>query len=239
MHITLQGIEKTYDTPVLKGIDLDLEGYSTIAVIGKSGCGKSTLLRLLTGIEKPDNGSIVINEVPVHSENLKEYQKRIGIVFQQHNLFPHISLIKNISIILEKRYTFSRKASEEKARDLLIRLQLKDVLHKLPGYVSGGQAQRASIARALSTDPEIVFMDEPTAALDPLLTKEVLDAVLELREAGTQFVFVTHEISFVRKFAEYVLFLEDGGIVEQGNVSLLDNPQSAALKKFLKHERSV
>ena len=160
-------------------------------------------------------------------------------MFKQHKLFLHISLIKNISIILEKRYTFSRKASEEKARDLLIRLQLKDVLHKLPGYVSGGQAQRASIARALSTDPEIVFMDEPTAALDPLLTKEVLDAVLELREAGTQFVFVTHEISFVRKFAEYVLFLEDGGIVEQGNVSLLDNPQSAALKKFLKHERSV
>lgn len=201
MKIYLKEISKSYEERVLDHIDLELSGYNTVAIIGKSGCGKSTLLRLMTGIEAVDEGSIAINGQAVVKKDLKAYQHNIGIVFQQHNLFPHLTLLQNISVILEKVRKQPEIIALEKAMHLLSRLHLEDKVNKRPKFVSGGQAQRASIARALATEPEIVFMDEPTAALDPILTKEVLDAVIELKRLGTQLVFVTHEINFVRQFA--------------------------------------
>ena len=133
---------------------------------------------------------------------------------------------------MKKTRGMKGEAARLKARTLLERLHLEDELNKKPDFVSGGQAQRASIARALSTDPDLVFLDEPTASLDPILTKEVLDTVLDLKNAGTKFVFVTHEIDFVRQFAEYVLFLDKGGIAEQGEVGILDNPETEKLRCF-------
>lgn len=238
MNISLKGVSKSYDKNVLDHIDLELSAYNTVAIIGKSGCGKSTLLRLMTGIEEADDGELVINGHLIDRKSLKPYHRQIGMVFQQHNLFPHLTLLQNITVILEKTRGMKREDAATKALALLKQLQLEDEVHKKPDYVSGGQAQRASIARALSTDPELVFMDEPTASLDPILTKEVLDTVLDLKDSGTKFVFVTHELNFVRQFADYVLFMDEGGIAEQGEVKILDNPKTEKLKCFLKNERS-
>ena len=206
---------------------------SDVDIIGKSGCGKSTLLRLMTGIELPDEGLLTINNCVVDKRTIKDFQKKIGIVFQQHNLFPHLSILKNITLILEKTKGYTKAEAKEKASILLEKLHLKDEILKKPPFISGGQAQRASIARALSTDPEMLFLDEPTAALDPILTSEVLDAILELKAQGIKFVFVTHEISFVKKFADYVVFMDEGKIVEEGKVEILDNPKSTLLKSFM------
>lgn len=237
MDLKIQELSKNYEKTVLRSIDLDLSGYKTIAIIGKSGCGKSTLLRILTGIEEADSGQVTVNGMLLEDRKLKSYQESIGMVFQQHNLFPHLTLLENITLILEKVRGVDKEKAEAVATKLLIQLHLDDELGKRPRFVSGGQAQRASIARALSTNPEVVFMDEPTAALDPILTKEVLDAVSELKSTGTEFVFVTHEISFVRDFAEYVIFMEDGIIEEHGQVDILNNPKSESLRLFLENER--
>ncbi|WP_058486200.1 amino acid ABC transporter ATP-binding protein [Defluviitalea phaphyphila] len=236
MKIYLKEVSKSYDKKVIDNIDLNLEGYDAVAIIGKSGCGKSTLLRLMTGIEMPDKGRIIVNDKELNKSNLIEYQDNIGIVFQKHNLFPHLTLLQNITLILEKIKKLPKKEAKEKAINLLDNLHLKDQMNKRPRFVSGGQAQRASIARALATDPEVVFMDEPTAALDPILTKEVLDSVIGLRNLGTKFVFVTHEIYFVRKFADYIIFMDEGKIVEQGTPNILDNPQTKRLQLFLENE---
>lgn len=237
MELNIRNIRKSYEMPVLKGIDLELSDYKSIGIIGKSGCGKSTLLRLLAGIELPDTGEIKIDNIEVREGNIKAFQNDVGMVFQQHNLFPHLSLLKNITLILEKTRGIDKGTAEKTGKRLLNQLHLSNEMHKKPSKVSGGQAQRASIARALSTDPQHIFMDEPTAALDPLLTKEVLDAVIELRQTGKDFMFVTHEISFVKRFADYVLFMNDGVIHEQGTVDILDNPQTEELSLFLEHER--
>ncbi|MBF9016955.1 MULTISPECIES: amino acid ABC transporter ATP-binding protein [unclassified Oceanispirochaeta] len=239
MNINLNGVSKSYDKQVLDNIDLELNDYNTLAVIGKSGCGKSTLLRLMTGIEEADSGDLVVNGYEVRPEKLKEYQSHIGMVFQQHNLFPHLTLLQNITLILEKTRHMQADEARFTALALLTQLHLEDEVNKKPRFVSGGQAQRASIARALSTDPELVFLDEPTASLDPILTKEVLDTVLDLKDRGTKFIFVTHEINFVRQFAEYVLFMDEGSIAEQGEVGILDNPQTEKLQNFLENERSM
>lgn len=239
MDISLNSVSKSYDKQVLDNIDLELNDYNTLAIIGKSGCGKSTLLRLMTGIEEADSGDLVVNGYEVSAEKLKEYQSHIGMVFQQHNLFPHLTLLQNITLILEKTRLMQADEARFTALALLTQLHLEDEVNKKPNFVSGGQAQRASIARALSTDPELVFLDEPTASLDPILTKEVLDTVLDLKDRGTKFIFVTHEINFVRQFAEYVLFMDEGSIAEQGEVGILDNPQTEKLQNFLENERSM
>ncbi|MBI9102613.1 MAG: amino acid ABC transporter ATP-binding protein [Spirochaetales bacterium] len=242
MNIDLKGISKSYEKPVFNNIKFKLDSYNTIAIIGKSGCGKSTLLRLMAGIESTDEGEIHINGHEVDPEgsrkNLTEYHRSIGIVFQQHNLFPHLSLLENITLILEKTRGMAAEKANNQAMNLLKRLHLEEEASKKPNFVSGGQAQRASIARALATEPELVFMDEPTASLDPILTREVLDAVLGLKSTGTKFIFVTHEIDFVRQFAEYVLFMDEGDIAEHGEVDILNTPQTKELERFLKSERS-
>jgi polar amino acid transport system ATP-binding protein len=237
MNIIIENLEKKYERNVLESLSLDVEGYHSVAIIGKSGCGKSTLLRLLTGIEAADQGEIWVNKEEVIYGESRTYQDKISMVFQQHNLFPHLSLEKNITLILEKRRGMNKQEAKELAKSLLEQLHLKEEMHKRPKFISGGQAQRASIARALATSPEIIFMDEPTAALDPILSKEVLDEVLKLKNTGTEFVFVTHEIAFVKNFADYVIFIDEGKIEEHGPVEIMQNPKTKKLKDFLEFDR--
>lgn len=237
MNIKIENLEKKYERNILKSLNLELDGYRSIAIIGKSGCGKSTLLRLLIGIEEVDQGKIQVNNDEVIYGESRIYQDKISMVFQQHNLFPHLSLEKNITLILEKRRGMNKQEAKDVAESLLEQLHLKEEMHKRPKFISGGQAQRASIARALATNPEIIFMDEPTAALDPILSKEVLDEVLKLKNTGTEFIFVTHEIAFVKNFADYVIFIDEGKIEEHGPVEIMKNPKTEKLQKFLEFER--
>jgi ABC-type polar amino acid transport system ATPase subunit len=234
VKINIQNLTHQYDVEVLKSLTFQLEGYRSIAIIGASGSGKSTLLRLLSGLEKPSQGTILINDTDVKEET---YRKLIGFVFQNHNLFPHLTLERNISLILEKTRGYQKAKAIEIARDYLTRVRLSDQMYKLPKNVSGGQAQRASIARAFSLDPEIVFLDEPTASLDPVLTHEVLQAVKEFKASGKNFIFVTHILSFVRDFADYVIFMDQGRIIEHGTVTLVDNPETDAFKNYMSYIR--
>ena len=231
MKIDLRNLSHSYDVEVLNDINFNLKGYKSVAIIGISGSGKSTLLRLLSGLETPTKGKVFINDSDVL---LSSYKKSIGFIFQNHNLFPHLSLLENITIILEKTRGHKKDDAIQIAKKYLDLLKLSDQYNKSPRNVSGGQAQRASIARALSLNPEIIFMDEPTASLDPILTYEVLSAVEDLKVLGKNFVFVTHVLSFVRDFADYIIFMEKGKILEHGKPDILDNPKTFSLKEFMK-----
>ena len=230
MNINIKNITHTYDVDVLHDISFILEGYKSVAIIGISGSGKSTLLRLMSGLERPTSGDIYID-----GQNVLDplYKKHIGFIFQHHNLFPHLSLEENITLVLEKTRGVDKLTAKKTAHKYLSLLHLEDQVYKKPKNVSGGQAQRASIARALSVDPSTIFMDEPTASLDPILTFEVLSAVQELRVLGKNFVFVTHVLSFVRDFADYVVFMHEGNIAEHGTPDILDHPKNQAFKDFM------
>jgi len=230
MKIELQNVSHTYDVEVLNNLNLSLSKYKSVAIIGVSGSGKSTLIRMMSGLEKPTSGQIFINDFDVRDDL---YKKKIGFVFQSHNLFPHLTLKKNITLVLEKTRGFEKEKAEEIALKNLSLLHLEDQVNKLPKNVSGGQAQRASIARALSMDPDIIFLDEPTSSLDPILTHEVLQAIEELKVLGKEFVIVTHVMSFAKDFADYVIFMNEGRIVEQGPPSILETPSTQALKDFM------
>ncbi len=234
MKLHVNNISKTYgESEALRNITLTIDNASSVGIIGESGCGKSTLLRQLSGIENPEVGEIFINGLsPIH--NKKEFQQKIGVVFQTHNLFPHFSIKENITFILHTIKKQSKKKAKAKANELLKQLYIDGEAKKKPREVSGGQAQRASIARALATDPELIFLDEPTAALDPLLTDEVLKAVKDLKKDGREFIFVTHEIAFLKEFADYVIFLKNGQIVEAGDKLCLEKPKTKELAEFLK-----
>lgn len=234
MKLELRNLSHSYDVEVIHDLNFILENYKSIAIIGVSGSGKSTLIRLMSGLEKPTLGNIYINDTAVDD---LEYKQHVGFVFQNHNLFPHLSLKRNITLILEKTRGKSKEEAESIALKYLHMLHLETQVNKLPKNVSGGQAQRASIARALSIDPKIIYLDEPTASLDPILTHEVLTAVEELKGLGKEFVFVTHVLSFVRDFADYVIFMHDGLIYEHGTPEILDKPKTIQLSEFMKKVR--
>jgi len=234
MKIQLRNVSHLYDVEVLHNLNLVLEGYNSVAIIGVSGSGKSTLIRLLSGLETPTVGDIKVND---HHVDDASYRQKIGFVFQNHNLFPHLTLKQNITLVLEKTRGIDKAEAEIIALKYLAMLHLEDQVNKLPKNVSGGQAQRASIARALSVNPEIIFLDEPTSSLDPILTHEVLAAVEELKGLGKDFIFVTHVMSFVKDFADYVIYMDQGNIVEMGRPDILENPQSESLKAFMQKVR--
>lgn len=234
MQIKVNNITKAYNgKKILDELNVSISNVKVIGIIGESGCGKSTLLRQLAGIELPDSGRILINNQEITKDNLKAYQEKIGVVFQNHNLFPHLSIEDNILLILEKIRGMEKQKAKLRCDELLKEFHLTEQADKTPNKVSGGQAQRASIARALAGWPELIFLDEPTAALDPLLTKEVLDSIKILRDEGVEFVFVTHEMDFLRKFADYFIFMDNGIIIEHGLVKELDTPETDKLKKFI------
>lgn len=234
MTLEINNLTHFYDQKVLNECNINLAGYKSIAIIGVSGSGKSTLLRILSGLEMPKEGYAKINGFLT---NDLEYKKSLGFVFQNHNLFPHLSLIKNITIVLEKTRNIAKEEAYEIALKYLKLLKLEDQINKLPKNVSGGQAQRASIARALAINPSIIFLDEPTSSLDPILTDEVLSAIEDLKVLGKDFIFVTHVMSFVKDFADYVIYLDKGKIIEHGKPIILDKPKTIELKTFMSRVR--
>lgn len=234
MNLKFENINKNYEgKEILKNLNLTMNNVKVIGIIGESGCGKSTLLRQLIGIEFPDSGTLEINNEPINKDTVLDFQSRIGVVFQKHNLFPHLTIKNNIMLILTKVKKMNKEDALVRTNEILEELHLTPQSDQIPRKVSGGQAQRASIARALSTNPDLLFLDEPTAALDPLLTKEVLTSIKELKDNGIEFIFVTHEMDFLKKFADQFIFMDEGRIIETGPISQLKNPKTDKLKKFV------
>ncbi|MGD1823133.1 MAG: amino acid ABC transporter ATP-binding protein [Pleomorphochaeta sp.] len=236
MRININNLNKTYDShQVLKDINIEIKDVKVVGIIGSSGCGKSTLLRHLAYIEEADNGEIIINGLKLENKIKKDFQSEISYVFQEHSLFPHLSVSQNISLILEKIKKISKDKAKERVDSLLKEFSLENVKDKTPEKISGGQAQRASIARAFATNPNVMFLDEPTSALDPLLTKEVLSSIKTLKDKGMEFVLVTHEMNFLKKVADYYIFMEDGYIIDHGSTNEINKSKSKRFLNFINH----
>ncbi len=237
--LELQGVHKRFGTlEVLRGIDLEVAKGSVVCVLGPSGSGKSTLLRCINLLEPPDEGRIVLEGKEITggagAGDVDYVRRRVGMVFQQFNLFPHKSALQNVSLAQEKVLGRSRDEAAEKARELLERVGLSDKADEYPDRLSGGQQQRVAIARALAMDPHVMLFDEVTSALDPELIKEVLDVMRELANEGMTMIVVTHEIGFAREVARDVVFMDEGVIVEKGPVRrVIDAPREQRTKQFL------
>ena len=234
MNLELKHLTKIYqDKTVLDDITLKLEHIQILALLGASGSGKSTLLRLIAGLEPFQGGDIIVNNNSMGTSPLDQFRKNVGFVFQDHNLFSHLSIMENILLVLEKVHKRKRADVIKPVSELLERFGLNEHAHKLPHQISGGQSQRASIVRALAIQPELILLDEPTSSLDPVLTYEVLSAIKQLAEDQKDFIIVTHEIGFAKSVADYIVFMENGKIVEHGYRDILDQPKSLELKQFL------
>lgn len=234
MNLKLNKLKKTYSGKiVLDSIDLELTDVKVVALIGASGSGKSTLLRQIAGLEAFDSGQIEVNGHVVNASTDEAYRKRIGFVFQDHNLFPHLSVLENILLVLEKVHGRKRSEVMPEVMALLEQFGLLEHAEKKPHQISGGQGQRVSIVRALSIKPDLILLDEPTSSLDPILTHEVLYAIKLLVEDRIDFCIVTHEIGFAREVADYIVFMDEGKIIEHGTPDILENPESDKLKRFL------
>lgn len=234
MNLKIDKLIKKYSgKTVIDDISLDLQEVQVLALIGASGSGKSTLLRLLSGLEAFDGGEITVNDHHVDSKSDEAYRKKIGFVFQDHNLFPHLSVLENVLLVLEKVHGRKRAEVLSDVNALFDQFGLTEHVDKKPHQISGGQGQRASIVRALSIKPDLVLLDEPTSSLDPILTHEVLNAVKLLVDDRIDFVIVTHEIGFAREVADYIVFMDEGKIIEHGRPEILEDPKSDKLKRFL------
>lgn len=236
MHIELSAINKHFgDHHVLRDVTLHLENTHSLVIIGPSGGGKTTLLRVIAGLEHPDNGSLHVNgrEVLFDENHLREYRKHVGMVFQAYNLFPHLTALENITLPLEKVHGVDHDEARERALTLLRRFQLEPHFHKKPAQLSGGQKQRIALSRAIAISPEFLILDEPTSALDPEFTAEVLDMIEELREEDIHLILVTHEMGFARRLSDYVLFMDDGVVIEQGEPDrVFEKTGNEKVKKF-------
>ena len=236
--IQIRGLKKNFGKlEVLKGIDMNVRKGDVLVLIGPSGSGKSTLLRSINMLEKPTAGQILFegNDV-THAGNRELYalRERMGMVFQQFNLFPHLRVKDNITISPRKVLGISQQEAEKKAMDLLTRVGLADKWNEYPERLSGGQKQRVAIVRALAMNPDVMLFDEPTSALDPEMVGEVLDVMRRLASDGMTMLVVTHEMRFARQVADHVLFLDDGVIVESGSPeAIFDHPQQARTQDFL------
>ena len=237
MKLDVAGLRKCYGkTHALDGLSLPVESSRVLVLIGPSGGGKSTLLRVLGGLETADPGTVKINDHVLISdpEMLQAYRRKNGFLFQQFNLFPHLTARRNISLPLEKVHGHSPVKAGELAAQALDRFGLLDHADKLPAQLSGGQQQRVGIARAVAHQPEILFLDEPTSALDPEMTAEVLELIQELAEAGQDIILSTHEMGFARAVADQIAFVAAGKIEELAPpAELFGAPKSALCKRFL------
>jgi len=234
MNLKLENLVKVYNgVRVLDDISIEIKDFQVLALIGASGSGKSTLLRLIAGLEEFQEGQILVNDAPVSEENMEEYRKKVGFVFQDHNLFNHLTVIENICLVLEKVHKKKREDVLPMVQELLRQFDLSEHQMKLPHQLSGGQAQRVSIVRALAIMPELILLDEPTSSLDPILTYEVLTAVKKLADEKKDFIIVTHEIGFAKNIADYIIFMQDGHIIEHGTNNILQYPKTKELRSFL------
>ena len=244
-QLRLRDVHKRFGKlEVLRGIDLDVAKGEVVCILGPSGSGKSTLLRCINLLEPPEQGDIYLEDKTIcrgpgsgsgeQSWELNVVRQRVGMVFQQFNLFPHKSALENVTLAQEKVLDRSKGEAREKARALLERVGLADKLDEYPERLSGGQQQRVAIARALAMDPHVMLFDEVTSALDPELVKEVLDVLRELAGEGMTMLVVTHELGFAREVGDRVIFMDEGRIVEQGKpADVLDSPREERTRRFL------
>lgn len=235
--ISLKNIYKSFGAnQVLKGVSAEVEQGEVVVLIGASGSGKSTLLRCINLLEEPDSGQVIIEGVDVLAKGVakNEVRRETGMVFQQFNLFPHLSVLENITLAPMKVRQMPKAEAEALALELLRKVNLEEKTHAYPRQLSGGQQQRVAIARALAMKPKVMLFDEATSALDPAMTAEVLGVMRQLAADGMTMVVVTHEMGFAREVGDKVLFMHDGVIVEQGTPQqVLYNPQHEVTKAFL------
>ena len=235
--IQIKDVNKWFgDFQVLKNINLNVEKNKKIVVCGPSGSGKSTLIRCINRLEEHQQGSIVVdgNELTEDTKNIEQIRAEVGMVFQQFNLFPHLSILDNCTLAPVWVKKMPKKDAEDLAMKHLEKVQIADQAHKFPGQLSGGQQQRCAIARALCMEPKIMLFDEPTSALDPEMIKEVLDAMVNLAKAGMTMIVVTHEMGFAKEVADEVIFMDEGMIVEKAETKeFFANPKSDRTKLFL------
>jgi ABC-type polar amino acid transport system ATPase subunit len=236
--VRLEDVTKSFgDLVVLDGIDLEVATGEVLVVIGRSGSGKSTLLRCVNLLEPIDSGRIYLegDEITAKRADVSAVRQRIGIVFQQFNLFPHLRAIDNVTLAARRVKHVKRKEAEARAHELLARVGLDDKARQYPHQLSGGQQQRVAIARALMMSPHVMLFDEVTSALDPELVGEVLVVMRDLAQSGMTMLVVTHEMQFAREVGDRVIFMDDGKIVEEGvPTDVLDNPREERTKRFLR-----
>ena len=235
--IQMENVNKWFDDfQVLKDINLEVRQKQKIVVCGPSGSGKSTLIRCINRLEEHQKGKIVVDgiELSENTKNIEQVRAEVGMVFQQFNLFPHLSILDNCSLAPIWVKKIPKKHAEELALKELEKVQILDQAKKFPGQLSGGQQQRAAIARALCMEPKIMLFDEPTSALDPEMIKEVLDAMVNLAKAGMTMIVVTHEMGFAKEVADEVIFMDEGMIVEKATTKeFFANPKNDRTKLFL------
>ena len=235
--IKIKDVHKSYgDLKVLNGIDMEVDKGEVVCLVGASGSGKSTLLLCVNALEGINKGEVLVDEISVHDQNTNqnELRKKLGIVFQQFNTFPHLTALNNVSLALKLVLKMSKKESNDLAEEHLIKVGLKEKLNHYPSELSGGQQQRLAIARALAMSPSYLLLDEITSALDPELVGEVLDTLRMLADEGMTMIVVTHEIPFAREVANRVAFFHEGKIHEIGSSKdLISNPKKIRTKEFL------
>lgn len=235
--IEVRELHKSFgDNEVLKGIDFHVDQGEVVCVIGPSGSGKSTLLRCVNRLEEPTSGTIIIEGVDITDPetDLDEVRTRIGIVFQQFNLFPHLNVLRNLTLAQQRAKKRGKAEATEIALRNLAKVGLEDRAEAFPAQLSGGQQQRVAIARALSMDPDMMLFDEPTSALDPELVGDVLEVMRKLANEGMTMMVVTHEMGFAREVGDRVVFMDGGVVVEQGKPDeVLSNPRHARTQEFL------
>ena len=235
--IVIEGVYKRFkDFEALKNINMQVGRKEVVVVIGPSGSGKSTLIRCINRLESHDAGNILVDGTALTTDirNIQEIRRETGMVFQNFNLFPHLTVLTNVAIGPRRVRGLSKSAAEELAMELLTRVKIPEQADKFPAQLSGGQQQRVALARALAMTPKVMLFDEPTSALDPEMINEVLDAMKELAQEGMTMIVVTHEMGFAREVADRVVFMDKGEIVEVGTPSeIFDSPKEERTKKFL------
>lgn len=233
--IVVKDLKKNFGgLQVLRGVDLTINKGDCVVLVGPSGCGKSTFLRCLNRLEEPDGGEILFKGEPVTDRDIDRVRQKMGMVFQHFNLFPHLTVRKNITLAPVRLGLMTQAEADAKADELLRRIGLADKADVYPNTLSGGQKQRIAIVRALAMNPDVLLFDEPTSALDPEMVGEVLELMKELARGGMTMVCVTHEMGFAREVGTRVLFMDEGNILEQNSPEeFFDNPKNPRLKDFL------
>ena len=233
--IDVKGLKKNYGgLQVLKGVDLTIDKGDCVVLVGPSGCGKSTFLRCLNRLEVPDGGEVIFNGKAVTDHDIDHVRQKMGMVFQHFNLFPHLTVKKNITLAPVKLGLMKQAEADAKAMELLERIGLADKADTYPNMLSGGQKQRIAIVRALAMNPDVLLFDEPTSALDPEMVGEVLELMKELARSGMTMVCVTHEMGFAREVASRVIFIDEGVVkVDKPPKEFFANPENERLKAFL------
>ncbi len=234
--VSIKDVQKSFgDFKVLRGISFSIENGNVVVICGPSGCGKSTMLRCINGLETIDSGNIVVDGISVKDKRqLRKLRTETGMVFQQFNLFPHKTVLENVSLAPMDIRRMNKNEAEELAEKLLDRVGIWDKANDMPASLSGGQQQRVAIARGLAMNPKLMMFDEPTSALDPEMIKEVLDVMRDLAHDGMTMIVVSHEMGFAREVADSVMMMDDGQIIEeQSPAEFFSKPREPRTKKFL------